>query len=115
MAGYSKKVKAHFRKLVDEAYERELARELTQLAAQFDEWRAGRIKASELSHQVHQFDKGPAHETYNFYNLMDQEFVLARAVVEGFLTEAEIPEEVWAHIGDMVQNLRRYRDNAEEK
>jgi hypothetical protein len=88
---------------------------LAPLAAQFDEWRAGWIKASELSHQVYQFDKGPAHETYNFYNLMDQEFVLARAVVEGLLTEAEIPEEVWAHIGDMVRNLRRYRDHAEEK
>jgi hypothetical protein len=67
MAGYSKKVKTHFRRLVDEAYERELARELAQLATRFDEWRAGRIKASELSHQVHQFYKGPAHETYNFY------------------------------------------------
>jgi hypothetical protein len=115
MAGYPKKVRAHFRRLVDEAYERELARELAQLATQFDEWRAGQIKASELSSRVHQFDKGPGHETYNFYNLMDQEFVLARAVVEGFLTEAEVPEEVWSHIGDMVQSLRRYRDSAEEK
>ena len=44
---------------------------------------------------------------------MAQEFVLARAVVEGFLTEAEIPEEIWSHIGDMVQNLRRYRDTTE--
>lgn len=92
-----------------------MARELAQLAAQFDEWRAGRIKASELGSRVHQFDKGPAYETYSFYNLMDQEFVLARAVVEGFLTKTEIPEEVWSHIREMVQNLRRYRDNTEEK
>ena len=62
--------------------------------AQFDEWRAGRIKATELSSRAHQFDKGPAHKTYSLCNLMDQELVLARAVVEGFLTKAEMPEEV---------------------
>jgi hypothetical protein len=108
MAGYSKKTKAQFRRLVDDAYERELTRELKQLAAQFDEWRAGRIRASDLSHRVHQFDKGPVREMYNLYNLMDQEFVVDRAVVEGLLTEEEIPEDVWPHISEMVQGLRRY-------
>ena len=52
MTDYSKKVKAQFRKLVDEAYERELARELARLAARFDEWRAGQISAGELSHRT---------------------------------------------------------------
>jgi hypothetical protein len=115
MTGYSKKVKAQFRKLVDEAYERELARELAQLAARFDEWRVGRISASELSHWIHQFDKGPAHETYSLYNLMDQEFVVARAVAESLLSEDEIPAEVWSHIHKMVQHLRDYRNDKQEQ
>jgi hypothetical protein len=74
---------------VDEAYERELARELAQLAARFDEWRAGQISAGELSCRVHQYDKGPSHEMYSLYNLMDQEFVVARAVAESLLSEDE--------------------------
>ena len=115
MAGYSKKIKAQFRKLVDEAYERELARELRLLAAQFDEWRADRISAGELSYRVHQYDKGPAREMHSLYNLMDQEFVIARAVVEELLTEDEIPEDVWPHIRDMVQGLRRYRNGEGER
>jgi hypothetical protein len=114
MTGYSKRVKAQFRKLVDDAYERELARELAQLAAQFDAWRAGQIRASDLSHRVHQFHKGPVREMYNLYNLMDQEFVVARAVVEGLLTEDEIPEDVWPHIREMVQGLRRYQNDEGE-
>jgi hypothetical protein len=115
MTGYSKTVKAQFRKLVGEAYERELARELAQLAARFDEWRAGRISASELSHRIHQYDKGPLHEMYSLYNLMDQEFVVARAVAESLLPENEIPAEVWPHIHKMVQHLRDYRNDKQEQ
>jgi hypothetical protein len=115
MTGYSKRVKAQFRKLVDDAYERELARELAQLAAQFDAWRAGQIRASDLSHRVHQFHKGPVREMYNLYNLMDQEFVVARAVAESLLSENEIPAEVWSHIHKMVQHLRDYRNDKQEQ
>ena len=46
---------------------------------------------------------------------MDQEFVIARAVVEELLTEDEIPEDVWPHIRDMVQGLRRYRNGEGER
>jgi hypothetical protein len=115
MAGYSKKVKAQFRKLVTDAYERELARALAQLASQFAEWQTGRMSAVELSARVHHYDTGTSRELYNLYNLMDREFVVARAVVEESLSEEDIPAEVWPHIRDMVQNLRRYRNNDSEE
>ena len=100
---------------MDDAYERELARKLAQLATKFDAWRTGRISARELSYQVHQYDKGPAREMRSLYNLMDQEFVVARAIVERLLTEDEIPEEVWSHINNMAQGLRRYRNDEKEE
>jgi hypothetical protein len=81
----------------------------------FDEWRAGQISAGELSCRVHQYDKGPSHEMYSLYNLMDQEFVVARAVAESLLSEDEIPAEVWSHIHKMVQGLRRYRNDEGEQ
>jgi hypothetical protein len=34
---------------------------------------------------------------------------------KAFKSRSEIPKEVWSLIRDMVPNLRRYRDNPEEK
>ena len=87
MKDYPKRIKAHLNELADQAHERELARELTQLAARFDEWRAGRISAGELNHLIHQYHNGPSRELFKLYSYGESHFAVARAVAEGVLTE----------------------------
>jgi hypothetical protein len=107
MSDYPKHVKKKLRELRCEAHERELARELTQLAAKFDEWKTGRIGAGDLDHLIHQHHNGPSRELFKFYNSGDDRFAVAHAVVEGVLKEDEIPEDVWTLIKGHVQFLRR--------
>ena len=60
MERYSKAIKRLLRKYVVEAYERELQRELEKLDASFQEWRQGAISSGELSHRVHEYERGPS-------------------------------------------------------
>jgi hypothetical protein len=107
MSDYPKHVKKKLRELRCEAHERELARELTQLAAKFDEWKAGQIGAGDLDLLIHQHHNGPSRELFKFYDGGDDRFAVAHAVVEGVLKEDEIPEDIWPHIEIHVQFLRR--------
>lgn len=107
MKDYPKPIKKRLTALADQAYERELARELTQLAARFDDWRAGRITPWELNDQIHRYHNGPAWELFKFYDYGGSpQFAVARAVAEGVLKEKEIPAEVWPYIQEMVQFCR---------
>jgi hypothetical protein len=107
MNKHPKHIKKKILELRCEAHERELARELTQLAAKFDEWKAGQIGAGDLDLLIHQHHDGPSRELFKFYNGGDDGFKVAYAVVEGILNENEIPEDVWPHIESHVQFLRR--------
>jgi hypothetical protein len=107
MSDYPKHIKKKLHELKCEAHERELARELTALAAKFDEWKAGHISAGELDHLIHQHHNGPSRELFKFYNYGDYDFPVARAIAQGILAEDEISEDVWSHIEDKVKFLRR--------
>ncbi len=106
MSKYPKHIKKQLNTLMSEAYERELTRELTQLAARFDEWRAGQIAPGELNDLIHQYHQGPAREIYKRYDFGDADLAVARAVAQGLLAEDEIPEDVWPHIEAMVRFCR---------
>jgi hypothetical protein len=108
MKDYPKRIKAQLRKLMGEAYERELARELAQLATKFAEWQAGRIDASELNELIHKHHNGPSREMFNYYNNVSPSTSVARAVVEGLFAEDDIPADVWPYIEDMVKIYRSY-------
>ena len=107
MNDYPKRIKKLLNELKCEAHERELARELTQLATKFDEWRAGEMGAGDLDYLIHQHHNGPSRELFKFYNYGGSpHLAVARAVAEGVLTEDEIPEEVWPYIEATVQFCR---------
>jgi hypothetical protein len=106
MKDYPKRIKRQLRELAGEAHERELARELAQLAAKFDAWRAGQIGAGDLDYQIHQHHNGPARELFKFYNYADADLAVARAIAHGVLAEDEIPPDVWSHIEALVQFCR---------
>jgi hypothetical protein len=89
--------------------------ELTQLAAKFDDWRAGRISAGELNDQIHQHHNGPSRELFTFYNNAEPRWSVARGVSTGVLAENEIPEDVWPYIEAMVQFSRDQEDTGTDK
>jgi hypothetical protein len=107
MTNYPKHIKKQLNALMSVAYERELTRELTQLATRFDDWRAGKIEAGELHDLIHQYHQGPGLEIYKRYDFGDADWAVARAVALGLLSEDEIPGDVWPHIESHVQFLRR--------
>jgi hypothetical protein len=106
MKKYPKHIKAQLNRLMGEACERELIRELTQLATRFDEWRSGQITVDELNDLIHQYHQGSAREIYKLYNYGDADLTVARAVAQGLLAEDEIPADVWPQIEAMVQFCR---------
>jgi hypothetical protein len=107
MTDYPKHIKKQLNTLMSVAYERELTRELTQLAARFDDWRAGKIEAGELHDLIHQYHQGPGLEIYKRYDFRDVDWTVARAVALGLLSEDEILADVWSNIESRVQFLRR--------
>jgi hypothetical protein len=64
MRAYPKKIRRLLREYTIEAYERELQRELTKVAASFTEWHKGALSSDELSHRVHEYDTGPSRRLY---------------------------------------------------
>jgi hypothetical protein len=58
---------------LQQAYERELHRELARLDQSFDQWREGKISCGELSHRVHQYEAGASRELYKHYNYSPHE------------------------------------------
>ena len=68
MNEYPKRIKRELKELAGQAYENELGRELGDLARHFDDWREGKIGASDLTELVHQYHNGPARELWKKYN-----------------------------------------------
>ena len=96
MRDYPKPIKQRLRGLMALAYERELQRELRTLDQQFAAWRAGHLSSGAVSHQVHQFDTGPARALWNRYQPRSADLAVAYAVVVGLLRREEVPPEVLA-------------------
>ena len=109
-----KPIKKQLNKLSMEAHERELDRELVELAEKFDDWKAGKPGAGELASLVHDYDTGVLRELFNFYNQAPLHMRVAYAVVEGILREGEIPEQVWPYIEGAIEFYRFQRGDAEE-
>jgi len=91
MGNYSKRVKRMLREYAAEAYEFELQRELTKLEMSFSEWRSGIISSGEMSHRIHQYEKGPSRELYKKYNDGEDAFNVAYAIVTGILEREKTP------------------------
>jgi hypothetical protein len=112
---YPKHIKRQLRKLADQAHERELAQALSQLAANFDAWRAGEINAFELNHLIHKHHQGPARKLYGIYNDLEPDLLVGRAVVMGLLPEDAISEEIWPYIQNAVDFSRQRLGDSDER
>ena len=76
------------------ACERELKEHLLEISARFDQWKKGEMSSGELSHLIHEFDRGPSRRMFSFYDNIDPETIVAQAVACGRLEVDEIPVEL---------------------
>ena len=90
----SKRQRKTLRELVKVAYERELKEHLRELSAGFDRWKSGEMSSGELSHLIHEFDRGPSRRMASYYNNLDPEIIVAQAIGLGRLELGEVPEEL---------------------
>jgi hypothetical protein len=109
----SKKLRRRLRELAGLAYERELSRELELLLRHFEAWKRGEKNPFDLSDEIHRFHQGPARDLYKWYSDRNTELIVAKAIVEGALSEEEVGEEILSLVGEMVSFLRRERDVGE--
>lgn len=105
-----KKVRA----LAQLAYERELSSALAALEAEFTRWRESRLDAFELSHRVHAFHDGTARDLYKLYVLGEPELVVARALEQGLVSEAEADAEVLEAVTKLREVLRQRAESPDD-
>jgi hypothetical protein len=101
-----KQIKWQLNQLVGQAYENELGWELEALAAQVDQWRAGKITASELARLIHEADTGPLRDLYKGYDTPYRELLIASALRRGLLQESDVPEKVWPYLQNAIAFIR---------
>ncbi len=101
------------RELEGMAYRRELARELSELEAQFARWRRDEIDEFELSDLIHKFHQGPARTLWSRYDGRGTELSVAHAIVTGLVTEAEAGPDVLALLARHIHFYRHIDDPIE--
>jgi len=107
MQEFPKPVKRKMQELAGQAYENELAQELSKLAEHFEAWKHGEINSFDLSDFIHEFHQGAARELFNRYNTRGSEHVLvAGAVGRGLLKREDIPDEVWPLLEGLVGRIQ---------
>jgi len=102
----SKRINRLLRELADRAYDEALGRELSKLEESFRAWRAGKLTAFDLTQEIHRFHQGPNRELYIHYTSRLHELVVARAVVQGLLSEPSLPEEIRVHLAPEIARER---------
>jgi hypothetical protein len=91
----SKNIKHQIRELAGQLYERELNAELAQLDAHFEQWRQGSLSPFDLAAQIHEFHQKPAKQLWlRFSDDKLYPMFVAKALVDGALTEGEVPADV---------------------
>jgi hypothetical protein len=103
----NKSLREKLRELAGLAYERELGQHLGKLHERFDQWRDGKMLASELSDHIHEFHDGASRDLYGLYGKFKPDFIVARALGTGILTEDEVPVDVRQAIAERIEAFRR--------
>ena len=112
MKEYSRTEKRRLRELAEIAYERELKKSLTVLAATFDQWKSSKITSLELSQLLHEFDRGESRDLWSMYDTPEHDMVVARALVKGILTNKDVGEEL---AGVLQPHIRFYEGEASKR
>lgn len=106
MKTYPKHIKKQLRHLAELLYERELNEALAHLDIHFAEWREEKISPFLLSRKIHEFHQGEAKQLYMKYvGSTFQDMLVARGIVLGKLSEAEVTSEVRDAVQRLVDNF----------
>ena len=98
-----KNIRRKIKELFSRAYEAELRTHLGKLYSNFKDWDNNKLKSWELSNLIHKFHDGPSREMYNYYNTIDPEMAVGRAIVMGLISSDEVPEEVYPYISKTIE------------
>ena len=101
------------RRLAAIAYDRELGRELTRLETSFTDWHAGRVSSHDVSAAIHVFHDGSARDLWVLYNRGDPSSTVSRAVVQGILSESDIPTALLSKLHGALEYYRHEGDRSE--
>jgi len=112
MIDLSKSQKRKLRELAIQAYENELKTELEGLFKKFKEWEKNKISSGELSHLIHEYDRGPSKNMFSYYNNIDPQVVVARAVAYNLLTEDEIPQDILSILSNSIEFYRNEKNES---
>ena len=113
MRGYSKRISRLIDDWMGEAYERELHRELLKLDESMAGWRRGEIGSREMSHRVHEWERGPSRALFRWYNDGQKDRSAAYAVVVGILDVTEVPAELLEAIAGSISLFRSMKESDE--
>lgn len=111
MANYPSHIKKMLTTWSTEAYRRELDRELGRLQKEIDAWKRGRVSSEELSHRIHEWDRGPSKALSKQYDYGQPDANVAYAIVIGILKEQEVPD---ALLEALASPLEMYRSMQEK-
>jgi len=106
MNHYTLTHKVRVENLVRLAHERELKETLNALSTKFDQWKAGKITSFQMEQALHRFDCDDSRNLWSTYQTTRFDFLLARAVVMGFLSKDEIGPKILKLISDALKHLR---------
>jgi hypothetical protein len=95
MVELSKKTRKELRKLLIQAYAKELEQYLFNLSKTFDDWKNKKIDCWDLSDHIHKFHYGISKDLFNAYNArgVDDIYMISRALAKDLLRKEEIPSE----------------------
>jgi hypothetical protein len=112
---WTKSQRRLLRELAGKAYDRELAREIGALEADFARWRRGEIDVHDLSEQIHRFHNGPARRLYLDYTGTHLELSVGAALGRGVLTEEEATPEILEALKGLIELARERRDEDDDE
>ena len=102
-----KNIRRKLKELSLKAYETELRMHLGELYNHFKEWDKNELKSAELSDFIHQFHHGPSREMYNYYNTVNPDMAVGRAIALEYFSSEEIPEDVYPYIANSIEFYKR--------
>jgi len=71
------------------------------------------ISSGELSHRVHQYEKGPLRELYKKYNYGEDAINVAYAIVTGLLEYDQMPPELMSALEKEIGFYQMLKDSGE--
>lgn len=107
MIELSKKTRKELRKLLLQAYAKELNQHLFDLSKKFDDWKNQKIDCWDLNDHIHQFHDGISRDLFNAYNAkgVDDLYMISRALANNLLQKEEIPNEVIGIVERLANEL----------